>query len=105
MMLGQILAVAFSNNFIHLTNSHTGKLFYQIDCSTRSNSQICSIGWGVSFVDLQRKYTEQTLDDLLSQRMQLDPSDAPPNLPKDLAFLDIEEVLPRLSSLSSGGKE
>jgi hypothetical protein len=103
--IGQILAVAFSNNLIHLTNSHTGKLFHQIDCSSRSASQICSIGWGVNIVDLQGRDAEKTLYDLLSRRTRLEPSDNPPNLPKDLAFLDIEEVLPKLSSLSSGGKE
>lgn len=90
---------------IYLTDSHTGKLFYQLDCSSRSSSQICSIGWGVNCVDLQGHAAEKTVDDLLSQRTQLDQSDSPPNLPKDLAFLDVEEVLPRLSSLSSGGKE
>ena len=97
--------MAFSNSVIYLTNSHTGKLLYQLDCSFRSNSQICAIGWGVNFVELQGHPAGKTVDDLLSQRTQLDPSDSPPNLPKDLAFLDIEEVLPKLSSLSSGGKE
>lgn len=110
--LGQLLAVAFSNHFIYLTNAYTGKLVHQINCSAHSDSQICCLGWGVNFADAPavRKRTEKldpqlNLDDLLNQRGNMNESDLLSDLPRDLAVLDVEGALPRLSSLSSGGKE
>lgn len=108
--LGLLLAVAFSNSFIYLTNAHTGKLMHQIDFSANANSQICCLGWGVNSGDVFTLRTtfekvggESSLD-LLDQRNK----GAKPqsyDLPGDLAYLDIEQVLPRLSPLSPGGKE
>lgn len=46
-----------------------------------------------------------TLDDILSQTVQAYASDDVPDLPRDLASLDIEAALPKLAALSSGGKE
>lgn len=110
--VGLLLAVAFSNSFVYLTNAHTGKLMQQIDFSARANSQICCLGWGVNLGDVftSRTQTEKfgkglSLDDLLSQRNSRGASHLASDLPRDLAFLDIEQVLPRLSPLSSGGKE
>lgn len=110
--LGQLLAVAFSNNFLYLTNAHTGKLMHQIDCSAHSDSPICCLGWGSNFADIVAVRTqaekvggEVNLDDLLSQAANVNESQSLADLPRDLAFLDIERTLPKLSSLSSGGKE
>lgn len=48
---------------------------------------------------------EVTLDDVVSRGLKsLDPA-APLDLPADLAFLDIESVLPKLSTLPAAGKE
>lgn len=112
--LGQILAVAFSNRLIYLINAHTGKMIHQIDYTTHSTTQVCMLGWGVNFADViaARKQAEKwqgesTLDDILSQEIQLNESNFLPDLPRDLAFLDVEGALPKLSSLSlsSSGKE
>lgn len=46
-----------------------------------------------------------TLDDILSQTVQAHALDDVPDLPRDLASLDIEAALPKLGVLSSGGKE
>lgn len=85
---------------------------HQIDFSAHTKSQICCLGWGVNFGDVFTLRTqignvggELSVDDLLSQRNKGDKSHLAPDLPRDLAFLDIEQVLPRLSPLSSGGKE
>lgn len=85
---------------------------HQIDCSAHSGSQICCLGWGVNFADIIGARTqaekvggEVNLDDLLSQTANGNGSQISPDLPRDLAFLDVERTLPRLSSLSSGGKE
>lgn len=110
--LGLLLAVAFNNNFVYLTNAHTGKLMHQIDFTAHVNSQICCLGWGINSGDV---YTLRTTfekvggglssDNLFDQRNKAARSHLPSDLPGDLAFLDIEQVLPRLSPLSSGGKE
>lgn len=87
---------------------------HQIDCSPHSTMQVCMLGWGVSFADViaARKWADKsqsgiTLDDFLSQGIQQNEPNFLPDLPKDLAFLDVEGVLPKLSSLSlsSSGKE
>lgn len=110
--LGLLLAVAFNNNIVYLTNAHTGKLMHQIDFTAHVNSQICCLGWGVNSGDVFTLRTtfenvggELSLDNPLDQRNKGVRSHLPSDLPGDLAFLDIEQVLPRLSPLSSGGKE
>lgn len=108
------MAVAFSNHLIYLTNAHTGKIIHQIDCSMHANMPISMLGWGLNFahVNASRKQPsrlqfESAWDDLISQGTQLDELDILPDLPRDLAFLDLEGSLPKLSSLSvaTGGKE
>ena len=85
---------------------------HQIDCSAHSGSQICCLGWGVNFADIVAVRTqaeqiggEVNLEDLLNQTANVNESHILPDLPRDLAFLDVERTLPRLCSLSSGGKE
>ena len=46
---------------------------------------------------------EISLDDIISRNPQVKAIDAIPDLPMDLAFLDIETSLPKLSPLSSAG--
>lgn len=110
--LGLLLAVAFSNNFVYLTNAHTGKLMHQIDFTAHVNSQISCLGWGINSGDVYtlRNTFEKvggglSSDNRFDQRNKAVGSHLPSDLPGDLAFLDIEQVLPRLSPLSSGGKE
>ena len=108
---GQSLAVAFSNRFLCLTNSHTGKTIYRVDCSSYSDSQICCLGWSVVLSERNglNEFVNQNshldLDDFIGRNPQIKNSDTPADLPKDLAFLEIEGLLPRLSPLSSGGIE
>lgn len=85
---------------------------HQIDFTAHVDSQICCLGWGVNSGDVATLRTtfekageELSLDNLLDQRNKRARSHLPSDLPGDLAFLDIEQVLPRLSPLSSGGKE
>ena len=109
---GQSLAAAYDNNSLSLTNAHTGKVIHQIDCSAYSKSQICCLGWGINFTDgnkisleLDKFKDEVTLDDLISQNPRSKSVDTVPDLPLDLALLDVEAFLPKLSPLSSGGIE
>ena len=110
--LGRVLAVALNDHDLILTNSHTGKRVHQIDCSKYSESRISCIGWGVTFTEstslsqrLQHSKNGITLEDVISRNPSIKFIDAPPDLPLDLAFLDVEGSLPKLSLLSSGGIE
>ena len=109
---GQSLAAAYDNNSLSLTNAHTGKTVHQIDCSAYSQSPICCLGWGINFTDgnkvsleLDKLKDAVTLDDLIGQNPRSTSVDNMPDLPLDLALLDVEACLPKLSPLSSGGIE
>ena len=109
---GQSLAAAYDNNSLSLTNAHTGKVVHQIDCSVYSKSQICCLGWGINFTDgnkpdLELDKVKQVvmLDDETNQNSQVKSMDTVLDLPLDLALLDVEASLPKLSPLSSGGIE
>ena len=87
-------------------------MVHQVDCSAYSKSQICCLGWGVNFTDgnktgveLDKVKQEVMLDDVLSQSSGVKSMDTVPDLPLDLALLDVEASLPKLSPLSSGGIE
>ena len=95
-----------------LTNAQTGKVVHQIDCSAYSKSPISCLGWGVNFADshkvsqqIKKLKGELSLDDVISQHPQTKADGSVPDLPLDLAFLDVEASLPKLSVLASGGIE
>ena len=109
---GQILAAALNDHNLSLTNAHTGKQVYLIDCSKYSKSQISCLGWGVTFTDSlslsQRLHNSEdgiTIEEVISRNPSIGSIEDPPNLPLDLAFLDVEGSLPKLSPLSTGGIE
>ena len=87
-------------------------MVHQIDCSAYSKSQICCLGWGISLTDghkvrlkLDKSKDEVTLEDMISQNPRVKSMDTVPDLPLDLALIDVEASLPKLSPLSSGGIE
>lgn len=109
---GQSLAAAYDDSSLSLTNAHTGKVVHQIDCSAYSKSQICCLGWGINFTDGNNIGLEPheskdklALEDTISQDSRVKSMDTVSNLPLDLALLDVEASLPKLSPLSSGGIE
>ncbi|KAL9035554.1 MAG: hypothetical protein Q9214_006526 [Letrouitia sp. 1 TL-2023] len=108
---GQSIAVAFSSRKICLTSSQTGKMMYQLDCSAHSTAQICCLGWGYNFLDVDAVKVNihklrgvSNLEDVTNLGSQAKPSDFP-DLPTDLAFLDVENMMPKLSTLPAGGQE
>ena len=109
---GQSLAAAYDDSSLSLTNAHTGKVVHQIDCSAYSKSQICCLGWGINFTDgnkigleLHKSKDKVALEDTISQNSRVKSMDTVSDLPLDLALLDVEASLPKLSPLSSGGIE
>ena len=111
-ILGQIIAVAFQDNHLYLTNAHTGKVIYQVKYATHPDSQICYVGWSINSTNdqvLDRPFNglgpDMSLDDLLKRGNPSINDKEPPDLPSDLAFLEVEAMLPKLSPLSTGGSE
>lgn len=83
-----------------------------MDCSPYSKSQICCLGWGINFTEsskvsdqIRKLKGEVTLDDIIARNPAANAMDEVLDLPLDLASLDIEALLPKLSPLSSGGIE
>ena len=70
------------------------------------------MGWGINFIDAEKLSipkvklgSETSWDDFFNPNGKESTSDEPPDLPQNLAFLDVEALLPRLSSVNSGGIE
>ncbi|KAL9615153.1 MAG: hypothetical protein Q9167_000359 [Letrouitia subvulpina] len=86
-------------------------MMYQLDCSAHSTAQICCLGWGYNFLDVDAVKVNihklrgvSNLEDVTNLGSQAKPSDFP-DLPTDLAFLDVENMMPKLSTLPAGGQD
>ncbi|KAL2822321.1 anaphase-promoting complex, cyclosome, subunit 4-domain-containing protein [Aspergillus cavernicola] len=115
---GRLLAILCGNNSIRLISAYTGKTVHifpsnHLHRDSKLVTATC-LGWEVNFTDskvAQRQLHDAagqlTVEDLLSPDMQ--PSKAAAllkaDLPRELALLDIESSLPRLSTLPSTGSD
>ncbi|OAX76966.1 hypothetical protein ACJ72_08740 [Emergomyces africanus] len=128
---GNLLAVVCSDNIIRILSAYSGKTVHQLPCGPSLASSIASaptsspsarvgpascvscLGWGINFTDgksalksLQDAEGRLTVDDLLSTEMQLSKiAQLKADLPRELAMLDMERSLPKLSTLPSTGNE
>ncbi|MCJ1475454.1 hypothetical protein MMC13_004116 [Lambiella insularis] len=107
---GQLLAIAYSDSTVSLISAQTGKPVHQVLHADQSDRKICCLGWGQNYTDsestrvrLDNLRVDTTSDDTLNSGSQNPNTDRPLDLPNDLAFLDVEEVLPRLSTLPASG--
>ncbi|MCJ1379769.1 hypothetical protein MMC17_002872 [Xylographa soralifera] len=107
---GQILAISYSDSSVSLISAQTGKSVHQVQYREQSEGKISCLGWGLNYTDAEE--TRARLDNLkidighddaLNSGSQPFGAERPLDLPNDLAFLDIEEVLPRLSILPATG--
>lgn len=123
-LLGHLLAVACADGTIRIINSYSGKTVHhyhvcqkqedEADMTDESQSaKITCLGWGTNFTDskaalrhLQDAAGQLTVEDLLSTTV---PSKAAAllkaDLPRELALLDAESSLPKLSTLPGTGGE
>ncbi|OJD22627.1 hypothetical protein ACJ73_06023 [Blastomyces percursus] len=127
---GHLLAVVCSDNIIRILSAYSGKTVHQLPCGpsvasfsiasapTSSSpvgpaSSVSCLGWGMNFTDgrsalknLQDAEGRLTVDDLLSTEMQLSKiAQLKADLPRELAMLDMERSLPKLSTLPSTGND
>ena len=107
-----MLAIAFSDDTLWLVNSHTGKTVQKSENLDTTEGSICCLGWGITFTDarttrsqLRGLKEDVTLDDVVSRGLQSIVSDLPADLPAELAALDVESILPKLSVLPASSKE
>lgn len=127
------MAVADAENKLRIISSYTGKTVHHYSCLPREEEgqlqqqqqsndpssrdahvRITCIGWGVNFTDskaaqnhLREANGDVSVEDLLAP--DTDPVKAAiqlkADLPRELALLDVESSLPRLSTLPGSGSE
>ncbi|KAE8377835.1 putative anaphase-promoting complex component Cut20/Apc4 [Aspergillus bertholletiae] len=116
---GHLLAVACADNTIRIISAYSGKTVHHYPAYEGQNDvdrsvRVTCLGWGANFTD--SKATQQQLkeaagqisvEDLLSSDVH--PSKAAAllkaDLPRELALLDIESSLPKLSTLPATGSD
>ncbi|KAL8693429.1 MAG: hypothetical protein Q9218_001739 [Villophora microphyllina] len=108
---GQSLAVAFGHTMC-IASAHTGKVMYKKESLATSKAAISCLGWASTFTDTQavRISLAQladglTLDDLIDSVGRATGSSAAPDLPMELALIDVATLLPKLSTLPIGGSQ
>ncbi|KZF19733.1 hypothetical protein L228DRAFT_271053 [Xylona heveae TC161] len=108
---GQLLAVAWSDQITRLISSDSGKVVHQLDFSAEGGSHVTCIGWGTNLTDLkagmggETKTNRHPLEEVLGEAAKRHMRDLESDLPRELALLDIESSLPKLSILPSAGKD
>jgi anaphase-promoting complex subunit 4 len=111
---GQLLAVTWSDNITRLIGADSNKVIHQIHASSQKKDQdtrVTCLGWGVNFTDPKGVKTQiesspnSSLDEFLSQAVPPSTPGFIADLPAELALIDVDVTLPKLSVLPSGGKE
>lgn len=114
--VGHLLAVGDGENKLRLISSYNGRTVHNYSCRSpdAGPARITSLGWGVNFTDSKSAYRHlQESDGALSAEDLLAPDTHPQkavvllkaDLPRELALLDIESSLPKLSTLPATGGE
>ncbi|KAI9852491.1 MAG: hypothetical protein M1838_000585 [Thelocarpon superellum] len=107
---GQLLAAGWSDNIVRLINADSGKVVQQVETSVGASRTLTCLGWGVNFtrgkntagrVDGSRR----ALDQILGRESPDDEARFVPDLPRELALVDVESCLPKLSLLPAGGRD
>ncbi|GJP95507.1 anaphase-promoting complex component Cut20/Apc4 [Aspergillus niger] len=116
---GHLLSVACADNTIRVISAYSGKTVhhypaYQSEGESSPPVKVTCLGWGVNFTDtkaakrhLHDAAGQVSVDDLLSPDNH--PSKAAAllkaDLPRELALLDVESSLPKLSILPATGSD
>ncbi|KAL8930034.1 MAG: hypothetical protein Q9172_000119 [Xanthocarpia lactea] len=94
------------------SSAHSGKILYEKDYSTPSKAPICCLGWASNFTDataIRKRMANReggvVLDDLMTSTDEASSPDYAPELPIELAFVDVANTLPKLSTLPVAGSQ
>lgn len=123
--LGRLLAVAYGDGSVRVLSAYSGKTVHHYPAYQTNDEdesavdqqplpKVTCLGWGVNFTDsksaqkhLYESAGQIAVDDLLAPGIH--PSKAAAllkaDLPRELALLDIETSLPKLSTLTPTGAE
>ncbi|KAL8953097.1 MAG: hypothetical protein Q9222_001035 [Ikaeria aurantiellina] len=108
---GSALAVAFGN-VVCISSAYTGKVMYEKSYLPSPQIPITCLGWASNAVDapVTNKDTAKigpkaALDDFISSYKEANHHPSAPDLPMEIAFIDVASVLPKLSTLPIGGSE
>ncbi|KAL8789954.1 MAG: hypothetical protein Q9213_000840 [Squamulea squamosa] len=108
---GQSLAVAFGTS-VCIASAHSGKILYEKDYSTPSKAPICCLGWASNFTDkdatrkrMSNLEGSTVLDSLIASTDGITTPQYTPELPIELAFVDVASALPKLSTLPVIGSQ
>ncbi|KAL8642534.1 MAG: hypothetical protein Q9228_000798 [Teloschistes exilis] len=93
-------------------SAHTGKVMYRKKSLTSSKAPICHLGWATHFTDIQavrislaQPADHLTLDELIKSVEKATETSGVPDLPTELALIDVSTSLPKLSTLPIGGSQ
>ncbi|KAI9732831.1 MAG: hypothetical protein M1834_003769 [Cirrosporium novae-zelandiae] len=110
---GKLLAAGYNDGTVRVLNAYSGKIVHRLDISADSGLEVTCLGWGSSHFRKKEGSRPKHISagsslglaDIFS-RAQNEVSPAIyADLPRELALLDIETSLPKLSPLPSSGKE
>ena len=111
-LLGRLLAVGFDSGILLLMNTHTGGIVQKLQITKTGESLIRYLAWGLSLTDtsitrhqIQAENSKITLESLLDQVFQDTSVELPPDLPAELAALDVETLLPKMSPIPAMNRE
>jgi anaphase-promoting complex subunit 4 len=112
--LGHILAVSCTDDNIRLISTFSGKMVHQLPTLPQiPGTKTSYLGWAANFIDsaaTQRQLDDTgdhlSLDDLLGLNVEIQALlRSKANLPRELALIDVETSLPKLSTLPATGGE
>lgn len=101
---GQLVAIAWSDGSVRLIGAESSKIVHQFSTSEQGSGITC-MGWGSTLTGKSSKSekSDATWEELLGGEEVRPGNKVPLDLPRDLALIDIERSLPKLSVLAAGG--
>uniref|UniRef100_A0A0D2XZN0 Anaphase-promoting complex subunit 4 n=1 Tax=Fusarium oxysporum (strain Fo5176) TaxID=660025 RepID=A0A0D2XZN0_FUSOF len=99
---GQFLAVGWSDGFVRLMGLENNKAAHHIKVGESSGNKITHIGWASSSIaGKSSSAVSQALKDGLGEDPTRNGGGLPLDLPRELTFLEVDTVLPKISPLPS----
>jgi anaphase-promoting complex subunit 4 len=103
---GHLLAIAWSDGSVRLVGADSTKIVHQFSTGDKVTGITC-MGWTSNFTRRKRNEVDSkkgpgSWGDVLDEG-SISEDKAPLDLPRDLALIDIETSLPKLSVLAGGG--
>ncbi|KAG0651892.1 hypothetical protein D0Z07_1276 [Hyphodiscus hymeniophilus] len=104
---GQLLAIAWSDGSVRLIGAESTKIVHQFSTGNKVTGVTC-MGWASNLTSRKRngddsKKAPGSWGEILDETSDSWDKRSPLDLPRDLALIDIETSLPKLSVLAAGG--